>query len=197
MNQEQLNELLLQSLEVEIGGIRIYETALRCVLNDDLRKEWEGYLEDTRMHEVILRETCQALDIDPEEETPGRAVVRQLGAALVDAMEQAITAGMPEAAELVACECVVLAETKDHLDWELIGKCADKLKGAQAKALKDAYEQVEDDEDEHLYHTRGWCRELWIQSLGMKALLPPPEEREHVTTAIAAARAEQASERSR
>jgi hypothetical protein len=56
---------------------------------------------------------------------------------------------------------------------------------------------VEDDEDEHLYHSKGWCRELWLQSLGVKAILPPPEEREHVTTAIGAARAEQASERSR
>ena len=112
-------------------------------------------------------------------------------------MEKSIVAGKPEAAELVACECVVLAETKDHLDWELIGRCAEKLKGAEGKVLRDAYEQVEDDEDEHLYHTKGWCRELWIHALGMKALLPPPEETEHVTTAIAAARAEQTSERSR
>src|ERR1035441_1311057 len=40
-----------------------------------------------------------------------------------------------------------------------------------------------------------WCRELWLQSLGLKAVLPPPEERRHVTTAIGAARAEQASEK--
>ena len=197
MNQEQVNELLLQSLEQEIGGIEIYETALRCVLNDDLRKEWEGYLEETRTHELILRATCEALGLDPDEETPGRAILRQLGAALVDAMEQAVAEATPEAAELVACECIVLAETKDHLDWELIGKCAEKLKGPQAKALQDAYDQVEDEEDEHLYHTKGWCRELWVQSLGMKAMLPPPEERKHVTTAIGAARAEQASKRSR
>jgi len=197
MNQNQVSELLLQSLEVEIGGIQVYETALRCVVNDDLRKEWEDYLADTRNHEAILRETCEALDIDPEEETPGRNVVRTIGTALVDAMEQAIAIGNSEAAELVACDCVVLAETRDHFDWELIGRCAQKMKGAQAKVLKDAYDQVEDDEDEHLYHTKGWCRELWLQSLGIKAILPPPEEREHVTTAIAAARAEQASERSR
>jgi hypothetical protein len=31
----------------------------------------------------------------------------------------------------------------------------------------------------------------------MKGVLPPPEERKHVTTAIGAARAEQASEKSR
>jgi hypothetical protein len=31
-------------------------------------------------------------------------------------MEMALEAGNPEA-ELVAAECVVHAETKDHLDW--------------------------------------------------------------------------------
>jgi hypothetical protein len=63
--------------------------------------------------------------------------------------------------------------------------------------LSAAADEVEDQEDEHLYHTKGWCRELWLQSLGLKAVLPPPEERKHVTTAIGAARAEQASERNR
>ena len=104
---------------------------------------------------------------------------------------------MPEAAELVACECIVLAETKDHLDWELIGKCAEKLRGETGKVLKNAYEEIEDQEDEHLYHSKGWCRELWIQSLGMKAVLPPPEERKEVKTAIGAARAAQAADKRR
>ena len=100
--------------------------------------------------------------------------------------------GDAAAAEIVACECVTLAETKDHLDWELIGMLAEKGKGDGVKALKEAYEEVEDQEDEHLYHSKGWCRELWIQALGMKAVLPPPEERKHVKTAIGAARAEKA-----
>jgi hypothetical protein len=63
-----------------------------------------------------------------------------------------------------------------------------------AAALSEACDQVEEEEDEHIYHSKGWCRELWIQALGMDAVLPPPEERKHVTTAIGAARAEQARE---
>jgi hypothetical protein len=91
----------------------------------------------------------------------------------------------------------VLAETKDHLDWELIGKCSDKLPKEQADAVRQAYEQVEDQEDEHLYHSKGWCRELWIENLGMRAILPPPEEEKDVKTAIGAARAEQSAPKSR
>jgi hypothetical protein len=112
-------------------------------------------------------------------------------------MKKAVSAGNPDAAQIVACECVVLAETKDHANWELIGKCAKKLKGPQGKALAEAYKEVEEQEDEHLYHSKGWCRELWIESLGLKAVLPPPEEKKHVKTAIGAARAEQASAKSR
>jgi len=197
MKDKQVQELILQSLEHERGGVGVYETALRCAQNPDLKEEWEEYLEQTREHVRILEETCATLGLDPEMETPGRAVVRHVGKALVQAMEMALSGGTPEAAELVACECIVLAETKDHLDWQLIGKCAEKLEGQTADALAGAYDQVEDQEDEHLYHTKGWCRELWIQSLGMKAVLPPPEEEKDVKTAIGAARAEHAADASR
>ena len=197
MNSEQLNELLLQALEHEMGGVKVYETALKCVLNEDLQEEWQKYLEETRRHVEILQNICRAMELNPDQETPGRKIVRHNGGALVEAMGKALAGGPREAAQIVACECVVLAETKDHANWELIGKCAKKLKGPQAKALTEAYDEVEDQEDEHLYHSKGWCRELWVESLGMKAVLPPPEERKHVKTAIGAARAEQASAKSR
>jgi ferritin-like metal-binding protein YciE len=197
MKNEQVEELLLQSLEHEMGGVEVYATALECVVNADLKKEWKRYYEETQTHVKRLESVCKALAIDPKRETPGRAVVRHTGGALVEAMKMALAAGNPAAAQLVACECVVIAETKDHLDWELIGKCAEHLGGAKAEALESAYDEIEDQEDEHLYHTKGWCRELWLESLGLPAVLPPPEERRHVKTAIGAARAEQSAERLR
>ena len=197
MKQDQIKELLLQSLEHERGGVKVYETALQCVLNDELKEEFEKYLEQTRNHERVLLNVFSKLGLDAEEASPGRTVVKLIGSALVKAMQTALAAGKPEAAELVAAECVVLAETKDHADWELISKCAEHASGALKQVLQDAAEEVEDQEDEHLYHSKGWSRELWMQSLGMKAMLPPPEERQHVKTAIGAARAEQASEKNR
>jgi rubrerythrin len=189
--KQQLNELLLQSLETELGGVQIYQTALDCVVNKDLQEEWEKYLDQTTRHVEVMRELFEKLGLDPEQETPGRKVVRHIGESLVKAMQMAQKTGVPKAAELVACECVSLAETKDHANWELLAQCAEKLKGKEAGALKEACEQVEDQEDEHLYHSKGWCRELWIASLGMPAVLPPPEEKKDVKTAIGAARAQQ------
>jgi rubrerythrin len=186
---EGLKELLCQALETEKGGIQVYRTALRCAVNQELKEEWEEYLEQTENHERIVREVFSAMGLDPGTETPGRAIVREKGKGLVAAMEKALASGKKEAAQLVACESVVEAETKDHLNWELIGEVAKKQTGEVGRALKAAYDEVEDEEDEHLYHTTGWCRELWLQSLGQPAVLPPPEEKKDVKTAIGAARA--------
>ena len=189
MKNEQRDELLYQALETELGGVQVYTTALECAANSDLKKEWEEYLDQTKNHVQIVKNVLESLDLDPEKQTPGRSVVKHIGESLVKAMEMAIDAGNPKAAELVAAECVVLAETKDHLNWELIGELAKNEKGEEARTLKDAHDQVENEEDEHLYHTTGWTRELWIDSLGMEAVLPPPEEEKDVKTAIGAARA--------
>src|ERR1043165_4375796 len=107
MKMDVVHEMLIQALEHEMGGVKVYETALKCVLNG-----------------------------------------------------------------------------------EVIGEVSKKLTGAEGKALRDAYAEVEDQEDEHLYHSRGWMRELELQMLGLKAVLRPPEERKHVKTAVSAARAE-------
>ena len=192
MKDEQLNELLCQALETELGGVEIYTTALKCVQNEDLQEEWDKYLEQSREHVEIVQNVMNELSIDPATETPGRKVVRHIGQSLVQAMEMALNEGEPEAAEIVAAECITLAETKDHLNWELLGEAAKKLKGTKATVIKQAHEQVEEQEDEHLYHTKGWTRERWIKVLGMKAVLPPPEEVKEVKTAIGAARAQNA-----
>ncbi|MGE3074639.1 MAG: hypothetical protein AB7N24_00805 [Dehalococcoidia bacterium] len=190
MKDAQVNELLYQALETEICGQSIYRAAIESAVEDDLKSEWQKYLEETTEHERILRETFQALGMDTEKDTPGRGVVRHKAESLIAAMRMASNDGGPEAAQLTAAECVVEAETKDHQNWELIGRVAESSNGKRASALKEAYDQVEEQEDEHLYHTMGWARELWIKSLGMPAVLPPPEEEKKVKTAIGAARAE-------
>lgn len=191
MNIEQRNELLQQMQETELGGVTVYETALTCVLNPDLKSEWEKYLEQTKRHVEIVTNLMDALGV-VRQETPGRQVVAHIGGSLVAAMKLAKGTAPPEAAEIVACECVVHAETKDNSNWELLSQYTEGARGEEKKAIQAALDEVEDEEDEHLYHSKGWCRELSIAALGMKAVLPPPEEQKDVKTAIGASRAEQA-----
>ena len=185
-------DLLYQALETEKGGVQVYVTALRCAVNQDFREELNKYLEQTKNHVQILSDILTALDLDPDAETPGRKVVRYIGTSLVKAMEMALRSTDPQSAQLVAAECVVFAETKDHLNWELLGELAKNAAEADAALIMPAYEQVEEEEDEHLYHSQGWTRELWIEALGMPAVLPPPEEERDVTTAEDAAKAKKA-----
>ncbi|MET5020940.1 hypothetical protein AAHH78_39305, partial [Burkholderia pseudomallei] len=77
-----------------------------------------------------------ALGLDPDDKTRGRAALAGLGKALVEVIADARGGGNPLVAQIVAAECVVLAETKEHLNWELMG-----------------LDFVVPDEDHHLYHT--------------------------------------------
>jgi uncharacterized protein (TIGR02284 family) len=186
-----VDELLYQALETEIGGIQVYETAISCATNAELREEWQKYLEETHRHHEILLSVFDHLGLDPDARTPGRDVVAHIGRSLVEAMEMAKAAGDPDAAQIVAGECVVHAESKDHMNWELIGQVVEKGPKTLADVLREPHAEVEDQEDHHYYHTKGWTRELWLQSLGLPAVLPPPEEVKQVETAIGASRAEQ------
>lgn len=192
VSESKLHELLYQALETELGGVEVYEAALSCARNDDLKKEWQEYHEQTTRHVELVRSCLEAFGLDPEAETPGRQVVRHTGQSLVQAIELARSGGDPDEAQVVAAECVTLAETKDHLNWELVGEVVSHLTGEAAKELRAAYKEVEEQEDEHLYHNAGWARELWIEGLGLPAVLPPPEEQKDVKTAIGAARAKHA-----
>ncbi len=172
-----------------MGGVKVYETALTCALNDDLKEEWEKYLEQTKRHVTTVETLMQALDVPSLDTpgTPGRPTHRRVTRCGHEAGERSAP---PEAAEIVACECVVHAEAKDHANWELLSTYGQSAKGDEKKAIDAAVEETEDEEDEHLYHSKGWCRELSIASLGMKAVLPPPRA-ERREDRIGAARAKQ------
>ncbi|SMG00703.1 hypothetical protein [Burkholderia singularis] len=188
---EGIVELLCQAYETELGGAKVYEAALQCATDEDLHNEWEKYHRETLHHQQVLRGVFEKLGLDPDAQSPGRSAVAMTGESLVEVIEHAKKHADPGVAQVVAAECVVLAETKDHLNWELIGYAANQLPDSDAaKVLKAAHDEVEADEDHHLYHTRGWAREMWIESMGFKAVLPPPEEVKKVESAADAARAE-------
>lgn len=104
-------------------------------MNEDLKKEWEKYRSETGNHVRTVRQMFDDLDMDESRETPGRDVVRHKGQALLEAMKMAADAGDEVAAQLVAAECVVDAETKDHANWELIGRIAVEATGDKKSPL--------------------------------------------------------------
>jgi len=190
MERAHLEELLYQAIETELGGEQLYEAAIENTVNEDLKEEWNKYLDETRTHQEILGRVFEAAGLDIGTESPGRSVVRQKGEALVAAVRAARNGDDPKVAELVAAESVVEAESKDHQNWELLGRMVEHLDGELKDALAEAYDEVADQEAHHLFHTMGWARELWLDYLGVPAALPPPEEEKQVATQIGAGRAE-------
>jgi hypothetical protein len=169
VNNERVSDLLFQALQAEQDGARVYETAIRCAVREPLKEDWARYLSETREHEQALLEVFEEMGLDPGTSTPGREVARGIGRSLVEAMEQALRGGPSETAELVASECVVHAETRDQLNWELLGHVSRRLKGDEAEALARVHRDVEEEAAEHLGRSRGWARELWLESLGLSA----------------------------
>ncbi len=192
---EGFEALMYQLLETELGGKEVYTLAIQCAVNPELKEEWQKYLSETKVHIQIARDLLTEIGLDPEREVPARIPVRTIGQGLLAAMTAARKGSSKAEAEVVAAECVVEAETKDHMNWQLLTALSEKTEGALKKALSAAVAKVEHQEDHHLYHTRGWARELWMQSLGLPAVLPPPEEVKQVETAIGASRAEQQREK--
>jgi rubrerythrin len=172
--EEPLHELLLQALETELAGIEVYGAAIASALDPQLREDWQRYAEQTRRHAALLEAAVRACGLKPGEKTPARRVVHQLGRALVKAIESARQECSPDEAQVVAAECVILVETKDHQNWQLIGEVLCELSGELADLLGPAFDEVEEEEDEHLYDTTGRARELWMERLGLGGQMPGP-----------------------
>src|SRR5690606_4010627 len=108
----QVEDLLYQALETEMGGVQVYQAAIGCAINDDLKEEWQGYLEETTTHRQVLLTVFEQLGLDPDADVPSRAVVAHHGKSLDKAIELAETQGDPAGAPRVAADCVGLADTR-------------------------------------------------------------------------------------
>ena len=167
MKKEQLNELMLQALETELGGVQVYENALEVRRQrGPQRGMGEVPRADPEPRKIVLT-VFEKLGLDPNEETPGREIVRHIGESLVKAMQMARKAGNPGGGPARGVR--VRRVRRDQGPPELGADRRARREARRASAAKrsqEAHDEVEEQEDEHLYHTTGWCRELWIESLG-------------------------------
>lgn len=189
MKREELHERLYQALETELRAIVVYTTAIRLARDPALRTEWERSLDRTNRHAAVTTAVLEFFGLDPGTQTLGTKVIHQIGSALIQAMRQGRQSGDPEMAELVAAECVALANAKCQLNWRLISELAEKVKGIEGKALKAAHEHVEPHREEHRYPTTSWTRALWRSCLGFPPVPRRVEKKNLVPTSERMARA--------
>jgi len=154
ISHDVLRDKLSEFLAVERGGLKLYELALQIVTDPTVSAKFREFRDQTRKHETILIRVMNSLGMDPGHMSPAARVAELKASALHQTMMS--TDGLPpQAVEVNAIENIVLAETKDHADWELLGKIARQSDNEKLRdVLKPAVAEVEPQEDEHLSWTK-------------------------------------------
>lgn len=70
VREHQLFDLLCQTLETEeLGGVPVWEAALACARHQDVRQEWDLYLEETNHHAELVDDALRASGFEPNTDT--------------------------------------------------------------------------------------------------------------------------------
>lgn len=173
MDERQVSELLLQAIELKKCDIHIFEAALKCAVDRGLREELEEHSRKAVHGADVLENACFSLGMDPDRATAGRRLAREIGNALVDAMQRASVNGASAAAQLVACECLAFAENKERLCRVLLAQCGRLAGGEKGRVIQEVCVEMGHAETSHVYRFMDWSRELWMEALGLQARLPP------------------------
>jgi rubrerythrin len=170
MNRQVLLDKLSEFLMVEQGGFQLYKVLSERTQMEDLRAKYIEFGDETSRHREILATVIKKLGGDPGYVSP-LARVAQIRAESMLNIHLVADGLSPQEEEAVGLECVLLAETKDHADWEWLGQLVASLPaGAEKDAIVAAVEEVESQEDEHL----SWAREQ-CALLATKMLVQEPE----------------------
>ena len=157
-------DVLSEFLAVEMGGQKLYEKALGLVSDSDVKSKFREFHRQTIKHQKILTDVIHKLGGNTGAQSAGAKVATEKAQALLRSM--AGNGLSKDQAELNAIENIVLAETKDHADWELIGKIARQATDDRLReVLGAAASEVEQEEDEHLNWTRKKLGELQMEAL--------------------------------
>jgi rubrerythrin len=160
-----LRDKLSEFLAVEKGGLKLYEEALRIVTDPEISKKFRMFYDQTRKHETILLRVMQALGMDPTYMSIGAKVATEKTEALLKTMTNGLSG---RAAEINAVENIVLAETKDYADWELLAKISRQSDDEKIRdALKPAVAEVEPEEDDHLNWTKSQLDRLEMKVIAV------------------------------
>ena len=147
-----------------MGGQKLYEKALTLVSDSEVRSKFREFHRQTLKHQLVLTDVIRRLGGNSRAQSPTAKVATEKAQALLKSMD---AAGLSkDQAELNAIENIVLAETKDHADWELIGKIARQATDDRLReVLGAAAGEIEQEEDEHLKWTRKKLGELQMEAL--------------------------------
>jgi len=170
VSKSALMDLLSEFLAVEEGGQQLYEKALELVFDSEVKTKFREFLKQTMTHQKVLTEIITRLGGNPRSQSRTAKIATMKAQSLLRTMgDRGLSRDQNQ---LNAMENIVLAETKDHADWELLGKIARQTTDARLRdVLAPAAKNVEQEEDEHLNWTRKKLGELQMAALSQNRKL--------------------------
>src|SRR5258708_28581080 len=161
---EWLRNFLSEMLAVELGGVKLYEKALSELEHAELEDKLSEFLQQTHRHVDLCTAMLEAVGEGPSYRSPGAQAAEHKADGLIS------TEVPREMLDLNNIENLVLAETKDHCNWEMLASIAPKigdteLKRAAAKAISEVRRQ----EKTHL----DW-NEKTLSKLAMESAMHAP-----------------------
>jgi len=162
---EWLKDFLSEMLAVEMGGIKLYEKALNELEHSELEEKLTEFLRQTERHVELCTEMLEAAGGDASYKSPGAEAAEQKADGLLSVEVPA------ELTDLNNIENLVLAETKDHWDWEMLASIAPKIGDPELKQIASkAIREVRKQEQAHL----NW-NEQTLNKLAMESSMRAPE----------------------
>ena len=174
MNTQVLLDKLSEFLMVEQGGLQLYRVALSRVQRPELKQRYQEFAAQTAQHREVLVRLIGQLGGDPNYVSPLACLAQVKATKLLEAalISNALAPAEIEANDL---ENILLAETKDHADWQLLKQIGEQCDDASMKqAIQQAVAEVEEQEDEHVQWAQQMLAQLCLQ-MALKGPAPAPE----------------------
>jgi rubrerythrin len=155
INMEWLQDFMSEMLAVERGGVKLYEKALEELSHEDMRSKLEQFLEQTQRHVEICEEMLEKAGMGSDMPSPGAEAAEHKAQGL-------LSAEVPEKmADQNNLENLVLAETKDHWNWEMLSSLMEDIEDRELKrAVKQGVREAQRQERDHLAWTQKMVTKL-------------------------------------
>jgi rubrerythrin len=171
-----LADLLSACLAHERCGVHLYRSVANRTTREDLRVRYDELRAETERHVEILERLVADGGGDPQYVSPAARATEKAGAGLVETTFLLGGSIDPATQEAVMLEAVMLAEAKDHGNWELLATLTEEMADGPVKErFRAATAEVLAQEEEHY----GWASVtrnelLFSMATGGRAMPAPP-----------------------
>lgn len=145
LNMQWLRDFVSQMLAVERGGEKLYQRALDELGHEELRDRLESFFDQARRHAELCEQMLEVTGADPDYLSQEAHLAEQKVEGLLS------TEADEELRDLNNLENLLLAETKDHWNWETLSGFVPEIEDRElSRTLRKATTEVLRQERDHL-----------------------------------------------